>query len=139
MAAALHLGRLDPNRLPSGRELQSLPYFDRRPRGMEGWILFLGRDEYRNEIYVVGKRSMGETFDNLIVDLIRALDLPREEVLLLDTAPLVNWPLAVGGFLSRRMGITSIGRPLVIWGLRRIFARLAAFVRENRPLWQADR
>lgn len=106
---------------------------------MEGWILFLGRDRYNNEVYVVGKRGMGETFENLIGGLTQALDLPREEVLLLNTSPLVNWLMAVGGFLSRRLGITLLGRPLVIWGVRRIFTRLVTFVQECRLLWEINR
>ncbi|GFN23471.1 MAG: DUF3189 family protein [Thermoanaerobacteraceae bacterium] len=139
VAAALHLGWIDPHRLPAPDELRSLPYFDRRSPGMEGWILFLGRDRYNNEVYVVGKRGMGETFENLIGGLTQALDLPREEVLLLNTSPLVNWLMAVGGFLSRRLGITLLGRPLVIWGVRRIFTRLVTFVQECRLLWEINR
>ncbi|MGI9952869.1 DUF3189 family protein [Moorellaceae bacterium AZ2] len=139
VAAALHLGWMRPDRLPAPEELQSLPYFDRRPEGREGQILFLGRDQHNNEVYVVGKRGMGETFENLLCDLMQELDLPREELLLLNTSPLVNWPMAVGGFLSRRLGLSLLGRPLVIWGVRRTFGRLATFVQENRPLWEKNR
>lgn len=139
VAAAIHLGRLPGDRLPTAAEIQAIPYFDRRPQGEEGQIIFMGKDDFNNEVYAAGKRGMGEAYENLLYDLVDALGLPREELILLDTSPLVNWPMIIGGFLSRRLGIRILGRPIVTWGVRRSFFRLVAFVEQNRYLWVKKR
>lgn len=134
IAAALHLDWLPRARLPRAEEIQAIPYFDQRRRGEEGQIKFLGCDSYGNEIYAVGKRGMGILLENFLYDLTDALGLPREELLLVDTTPLVNCWMALGGFLSRRLGLTFLGRPLVIWGVRRAYYRLVNLVENLRSL-----
>lgn len=134
IAAALHLGWLPRGRLPRADEIQAIPYFDQRRRGEEGEIKFLGRDSYGHEIYAVGKRGMGVLLENFLYDLTEALELPRGELLLLDTTPLVNCWMALGGFLSRRLGLTFLGRPLVIWGVKRAYHRLVSLVENLYPL-----
>jgi hypothetical protein len=139
IAAAIHLGMLPGDRLPAADEIRAMPHFDRPPQGGEGQIIFMGKDNFNHEVYAAGKRGMGEAYENLLYDLVEALGLPREELLLLDTSPLVNWPMIIGGFLSRRVGISILGRPIVTWGVRRSFFRLAAFVKQNRYLWEKKR
>lgn len=134
IAAALHLGWLPRERLPRADEIQAIPYFDQRRRGEEGEIKFLGRDSYGHEIYAVGKRGMGVLLENFLYDLTEALELPREELLLVDTTPLVNCWMALGGFLSRRLGLTFLGRPLVIWGVKRAYHSLVNLVENLHPL-----
>ncbi|MGB9661083.1 MAG: DUF3189 family protein [Moorellaceae bacterium] len=139
VAAAIHLGWLPADRLPAVTEILAVPHFDRRPLGEEGKILFLGEDVWGNKVYAAGKRGMGPAYQNFLYSLVEALGLPREELVLLDTSPLVNWPMIIGGFISRRLRVPLIGRPLVIWGVRRAFFRLASFVEENRRLWEKSR
>ncbi|SMB98312.1 Protein of unknown function [Thermanaeromonas toyohensis ToBE] len=134
VAAALHLGWLPREHLPSAAEIQAIPYFDQRRRGEEGEIKFLGRDSYGHEIYAVGKRGMGTLLENFLYDLAEALKLPRGELLLLDTTPLVNCWMALGGFLSRRLGLTFLGRPLVTWGVKRAYPSLVSLVETLSPL-----
>ncbi|KYH33048.1 hypothetical protein MOMUL_08260 [Moorella mulderi DSM 14980] len=135
-AAAIHLGLLPRNRLPTAAELLALPYFDGRSRGEEGELKFMGTDVYGNKVYAAGKKNLGSRFETLLYDLAAALGVPRQEILLLNTSPLVNLLMRLGGFTSRRIGLTAPGRPVVIWGTRSAFFQLVDFVSRNRHLWE---
>ncbi|MGI6285641.1 DUF3189 family protein [Neomoorella humiferrea] len=138
-AAAIHLGLLSRHRLPTAAELLALPYFDGRSRGEEGDLKYMGTDAYGNKVYAVGKKNLGARFETFLYNLAAVIGIPRRNILLLNTSPLVNMSMRIGGFISRRMGLTFLGRPLVVWGTRRAFPRLGLFVAENRNLWQNNR
>lgn len=53
------------------------------------------------------------------------------EVVLVDTLGCVNMPMRIGGLLSRRLGLVSIGRPIVTWGTLRSYRQLVALVQET--------
>ncbi|NLW07900.1 MAG: DUF3189 family protein [Clostridia bacterium] len=133
-AAAIHLGLLPRDRLPTAAEFRALPYFDARRKGEEGEIRFMGRDSAGNNIYTVGKKNLGTRFEALFYDLAVALGVPQQEILLLNTSPLVNHAMKLGGFISRRLGLVSVGRPLVVWGTRRAYFNLVRFVNDRGAL-----
>lgn len=134
-AAAMHLGLLPRDRRPTAAELLALPYFDGRSRGEEGELKFMGTDLYGNRVFAVGKKNLGDRFEALLYGLAGVMGIPRREILLLNTSHLVNFLMRLGGFTSRRLGLTPLGRPVVVWGTRRACSSLAEFVAKNRPLW----
>ncbi|WP_258359028.1 DUF3189 family protein [Moorella sulfitireducens (nom. illeg.)] len=138
-AAAIHLGLLPRNRLPTAAELLALPYFDGRSRGEEGELKFIGIDEYGNKIYAAGKKNLGSRFEALLYDLAAILGIKGQEILLIDTSPLVNLLMRIGGFTSRRIGLTFLGRPVVVLGTRRAFPGLVKLVEQNKHLWKPAR
>ncbi|MBC7325806.1 MAG: DUF3189 family protein, partial [Moorella sp. (in: Bacteria)] len=134
-AAAMHLGLLPRDRRPTAAELLALPYFDGRSKGEEGELKFMGTDLYGNRVYAVGKKNLGDRFEALLYGLAGAMGIPRQEILLLNISRQVNFLMRLGGFASRRLGLTPLGRPIVVWGTRRASSRLAELVAKNRPLW----
>lgn len=60
VAAALHLKWLDPTRLPDPLDLIHLPYFDKTQDSDFGRIHYMGTDESGHDIYILGKKGMGE-------------------------------------------------------------------------------
>jgi hypothetical protein len=86
-------------------------------------------------VYAAGKKNLGIRFETLIYDLADILGIPRCEILLLNTSPLVNLAMRLGGFISRRLGLALPGRPVVIRGTRSAYRRLVDFVEQNRNLW----
>lgn len=113
-AAAIHLGLLSRHRLPTAAELLALPYFDGRSRGEEGDLKYMGTDAYGNKVYAVGKKNLGARFETFLYNLAAVIGIPRRNILLLNTSPLVNMSMRIGGFISRRMGLT-------FWGVRWLF------------------
>ncbi|HQA07716.1 MAG TPA: DUF3189 family protein [Syntrophomonadaceae bacterium] len=130
-AAALHLGLLAKDRLPTVEELMAIPYFDNTDNNDFGSIRFMGLDEYKNAVYVLGKKSLGDRYTNIIHGTAEILGV-RHQVLAVNTMPNVNWIMKIGGYISRRIGMVLVGRPLVGIGTRKAFFALVNLVEITR-------
>ncbi|PTM58665.1 DUF3189 family protein [Desmospora activa] len=126
VAAAIHLGRLPTERLPTKEEVLHLPDFDRARSEEIGTLFFKGEDQRGTMVYTVGfghhweagvraLRSMLEIHGAEGFHLVRALDS-------------ITWLTKVGGSLSRHYGWPAVGRPLAAWGIRRSYPKLLALV-----------
>lgn len=134
VAAAIHLGRLPSDRLPSKEEVLRLPDFDRARSEEIGTLFFKGKDPYGTMVYTVGFgrywecgvrafRSMLEIHGCRQFHLVRALDS-------------ITLLTKVGGSLSRHYGWPAVGRPLAAWGIRRSYPQLLSLVtRVKRDLY----
>ena len=130
VAAAIHLGWLPRHRPPRPEELLATPLFDRRTSDSWGEVVDVGQDRRGHRVYVLGRGPQGRaTIGGLLSGLTLSDDKGLgDEVLLVDTLPAANWLLRLGGYLSRRVGLVSLGRALVIWGTRRAYRQLVALV-----------
>ncbi len=124
-AAAVHTGRLTPNQVPSSDDLMALPYLDKTSPGDFGKFKYFESDAQGNAVYVLGTKSSHA--GNLLKDLVNIMGI-ADQYLFLDTIPYVNNTLRVGGWLSRAASLPSLGRPLVMIGLKQAYAKLCAFV-----------
>lgn len=130
VAAAIHLGFLDPHRLPQPRQLVELPFYDRISPSGYGALRYMGQDAAKNQIYVMGVGYHRDLMRRLVPKVAGILGGNPDHLLLVDVYPHVNWYMKVGGFISRRLGLVAIGRPLVILGTRRAYPKLAEAVKE---------
>ncbi|MGI6513249.1 MAG: DUF3189 family protein [Syntrophomonadaceae bacterium] len=126
-AAAIHLGLLPTNRLPSFRELMALPHFDKTPGEVYGVIRFMGRTAEGDEVYTLGKKNLGSRLDQVFMGLAELLGV-KDQVVVVNTMHHVNVLMMAGGFLSRRLGLVSLGRPILVWGTRLAFPQLVQAV-----------
>ena len=126
-AAAIHLGLLPTNRLPSFRELMALPHFDKTPGEVYGVIRFKGRTAEGDEVYTLGKKNLGSRLDQVFMGLAELLGV-KDQVVVVNTMHHVNVLMMAGGFLSRRLGLVSLGRPILVWGTRLAFPQLVQAV-----------
>jgi hypothetical protein len=130
-AAALHLGLLPRDRRPTLEELMAIPYFDNTDNSHFGSIRFMGLDEYKNAVYVLGKKSLGDRYTNILHGTAEILGV-RHQVLAVNTMPHVNWVMKIGGFISRRAGMVILGRPLVGIGTQKAYSALVNLVEITR-------
>ncbi|HPT69675.1 MAG TPA: DUF3189 family protein [Syntrophomonas sp.] len=126
-AAALHVGLLAKDRLPEPQELMALPYYDKTNNNDFGAIHFMGRDEQGNEIYVLGKKSLGNRFSHLLMGVAELLG-KEDQILVVNVMDRVNISMKLGGFTSRRINIPFLGRPVVIQGTRQAFGAIINLV-----------
>jgi hypothetical protein len=132
LAAAIHLGRIRGEPLPSLGEIAQVLYFDRVDGEDRGRVLPVGTDEYGNAIYVLGRGSDARPIQQAVKSgYVLAGEDPRQ-LLFVNSLKAVNWEMRIGGFLSRRLGLVSLGRPLVTRGARRAYPRLAQIVAETK-------
>lgn len=131
LAACLHLGLISKERLPSTEEMLALPYFDKTDKRDFGRIRFMGVDEEQNEVYVLGKKSLGDRYDRVLKGIAAILG-KEDEVMVVDCMSRVNVAMKLGGFTSRRMGWARLGRPVLGQGSRRAFLNLVNLVEITR-------
>ncbi|CFX21207.1 Protein of unknown function DUF3189 [Syntrophomonas zehnderi OL-4] len=130
-AAALHLGWLDKDKLPNYEELMALPYYDKTNDSDFGSIRFMGRDDMENEIYVLGKKSLGNRFNHILMGVAKIIN-QEDQLVVVNVMKHVNWSMKIGGFTSRRINIPLLGRPVVIWGTRKAFEHMTRLVEATR-------
>ncbi len=102
----------------------SLSYFDSQRKEDHGILQYLGKDKDNNEIYSVGLESNREFGKECLKNVSSIMGINPEGYIMVDTISSVNWFMRIGGFLSRALGLISIGRPLVIYGTQRAFFNL---------------
>lgn len=111
-AAYIHLNLLSSN--PQGEDLLAMPLFDRLTTADFGRLFYHGEDEWGNKIYSMGRGKDAKVINNYTESL-RKFHL-IDDIAFIDTLPYVNIKMRLGGFFSRYLGLTVIGRPLCVAG-----------------------
>ncbi|HOB28414.1 MAG: DUF3189 family protein [Dethiobacteria bacterium] len=127
-AAAIYLGKLPRSRVPRLEELLALPYFDRVDKAEIGTLNYAGRDRQGHLVFILGSGCRGTEVRGLLSSFVKLAGARKPVVAVIDCFPEVIFPVRLGGFISRRLGLTSIGRPLVGRGILRSYPRLVALV-----------
>ncbi len=134
VAAAIHLGRLDPHQVPTGAEISSIELYDRVPQSQRGKVMFVGEVDWGNRIYVCGRGRDKYGIEQAVKSGVLLAGGTPDRIWFVDTLPAVNWLMRIGGFMSRRLGWVKIGRPLLIKGTQKAFFNLAEIVSCTRAM-----
>ncbi|KKM08808.1 hypothetical protein SY88_22125 [Clostridiales bacterium PH28_bin88] len=126
-AAAIHLGLFPGGQLPILADFMNIPYFDHQVAEEHGVFRFMGTDADGHEVYVIGRRNL-KNFEPLVRGLAELMGVPQDDLLLVNTMPCVNWVMMVGGYISRRLKIVGLGRPIVVHGTRQAFLLFSGLV-----------
>lgn len=124
-AAAIQVGKLKPDTLPTGEDLMAIPYLDKTVPEDFGKIKPMGTDANGNEVYVLGTKS--SQLENCLNDM-AYLQSISDQYSFVNTSPYVNNVLRVGGWLSRSASLPALGRPLVKYGLRIAYPSICSLV-----------
>lgn len=133
-AASIHLGLLPADHIPGLRAFWEIPDYDRQRNNEHGCIFFLGRDEADHEIYFSASRGKAPAFERICRELAAMMGIPPEAYLIVDVLHNVNWTMKLGGYLSRRCGLTKIGRPLVTLGTQAAYFHVVDLVRQVKKI-----
>ncbi len=128
VAASLYTGQLSRRRAPRTDELIALPYYDRMDSSEMGKLHFIGPDKWDNPVFALGSGKWGAEIREILAAF---LELPyenRQTVAVIDCLPTINTVTRIGGYISRRLGLTRIGRPLVNRGIQSGYPRLLHLV-----------
>lgn len=127
-AAAIHLGILPASRIPEPQEFMAVPYYDSQVKDEHGQYRLMGTDEKGNEIFIIGASNLDPIFETIVENTLEVFDLPKDEFLLVNSLKSVNNLMRVGGYLSRHLGLVTIGRPIVIKGTQAAYWDLVKMV-----------
>lgn len=128
VAANLHLGRLPLHRRALPAEVLAAPHFDELPHNRVGTLLEMGRDARGHRVYALGLGPHRQALGRCLQDLTESLGVPRGSLALVDALSGSHPTTRVGGFLSRRLGLVGLGRPLAVSGVLADYSRFTALV-----------
>lgn len=132
VAANLHLGRLPEGRRASAVEVLAAPRFDELPHSQVGSLLEMGQDADGHRIYALGLGPSRDILGQAVVDLVASFGVQASSLLLVDALTGSHLTTRVGGFLSRRLGLVALGRPLAASGILADYDRFVRLVRGVR-------
>ena len=127
-SAAIHLGRLPSDRVPTQEEMLQLTDFDQVESWQIGTLFFKGHDEFDNPVYTLGLGPEQAVAKQALLSFLDQLGLDTGNLFLNHALPHINRYAKVGGALSRRYGLVKWGRPLSAYGIRRDYFKLVEFV-----------
>jgi hypothetical protein len=128
VAAAIHLGNLPTDTIPHPRDILNLPYYDRVTMDEVGACIHMGRDDIGCDVYILGMGPGRRIVKRAVESIFQVCGVSRDSYMLVDTLTSIGVITKIGGFLSRRIGLTRIGRPMATWGIRRAYPRLVSIV-----------
>lgn len=128
LSAALHLGIVDARRCPGYRELLEIPYFDQVTAKEAGIINYMGSDAEGNHIYMLGCRNCGSLVEKIVKQTNSLCGIDNSIMKMIDTTSCLNILIITGGFISRRLGFTYLGRALLYLGIRIAFPKFTKLV-----------
>ena len=139
-ASAIHAGILPEERLATSFELLSIPYFDSQISLDHGRIRFVGWDEKGAEIYLASKRGLGKDYERIMSHILRLADnsSDHEQIVFINTMPVVNLFMVIGGYLSRRLGSCILGRTIVAYGTRQAYHKFVLLVRQVKETYHSS-
>ena len=128
IAAAIHLGLLPENRVPTRAEICAVPLYDRQGADEHGHFFFMGKDQAGHEVYLTARRSRAEGLENIFTGLAGIFGISSADYYLVNVMGKVNLTMKLGGFLSRRWGVTRVGRPIVTVGTQAAYFQIVKLV-----------
>jgi hypothetical protein len=130
IAAAIHLNQLSASEKPTPQDILKCAYFDEVPTEKQGVIHYLGKDEEGNDIYNMGCGGAGAIMERALPDILKIYGESADDLYMVDTLGCVNFPMRLGGYISRRLGMVNVGRPLVLKGSITAYPALVDLVAE---------
>ncbi|MGI6642767.1 MAG: DUF3189 family protein [Bacillota bacterium] len=91
--------------------------FDRRPHCEIGVPCYLGTDRWGTQVYALGTGWLSSSLEKAICDLVE-LSSPHARACFCSVRGYLDSKARLGGFISRRCGLVSLGRSLVSASLK---------------------
>lgn len=128
IATYIHLNRLPLDTIPTTKEIQQVPMFDRLTPNYKGRLIFHGVDEFGNNVYTLSRLSYKHPVTNTIRSVPDMVGIDKNEIFLVDTSPTVNFLMKLGGGSSRRLNMVTFGRPIVAYGTTKAYGDIVDLV-----------
>lgn len=130
VASAIHCGLLPADRVPAYAEFVALPHYDRTAPRLIGSPYLMGRDERGHSVFFLGLWDQRLPLMNAVGTILAAAGVDERDYLFQDAFPLINFSTKIGGLLSKRYCLTTLGRRITVWGMQRQYPAFAAMVAE---------
>jgi hypothetical protein len=126
--ASIHLNYLPYDRIPEIYEFKAIPFYDKMDNKNLGTPVYMGQDDMGWNIYVVGMKDGKDVVIPAINSYLNTSGISLREILFISALVKLHPITAIGGIISRRLGMAFAGRPMTIWGIRRSYPILVDLV-----------
>lgn len=131
VASAIHLGYLPFDRIPTKEEILSIPYYDQSPKELRGKPIYIGRDKELREIYALGMGPHRNEYTKIAYNFIFQFEkAEKKDIQIINVIPLLSFSTKIGGFLSRRLGLIRLGRPITVNGIQKRYEFFVDLVKD---------
>jgi len=140
LASAIHLKKLPEDRIPTREEILNTDYFDMLEHKDIGRFIFRGTDDEGNKVYSLGRGS-SRVIVPCIANIINIFcnDYGFGERLVFSSMnPGIPLAMMAGGFISRRIGLKSIGTPFLVMGAKQAYHKIVQIVQETKKSAKAS-
>lgn len=124
----IHLNHLPMDRVPTVNEIISMPGFDQSDADDFGTPCFLGKDEFDNEVFIIGFGGESGLGLQTIYFINNWLGNPIEWKFI-NALATVGWLTKIGGFISKKLNWPHLGKYLAALGIQRSYSNLAQLVK----------
>ncbi len=131
-AAAIHLNMLPMDEKPSYHDIMNVPFFDSLNETDRGKIIYRGIDEFGNKVYTLSRKYIPHILLPTLIDVWKAVEQNRKELLLVNTQSCVNNLMKTGSLLSRKLNQVRVGRPLVSKATLYSYNRISNIVKHTK-------
>ena len=135
VASAIHVGYLPIDRVPTGEEILNIPYYDQSPKENRGIPIYMGTDTELRKVYALGMGPYRSEYTKIAYNFaFQLVGENKEDIRIINVVPLLSFSVKLGGFISRRVGLIKLGRPLTISGIRKrydLFIKLVKDVKKR--------
>ncbi|GAA0403256.1 DUF3189 family protein [Paenibacillus motobuensis] len=130
LAAAYHLNQLPRDRKPSKEEILNTYMFDKLLPQEHGKLIHHGKDDQGNDIFSVGRGNSKAVIPAITssFQLLADKEELSEKVILSNTSPTVPLMMTIGGFCSRQLKLTTLGRALLVLGAQQTYKNIIQLV-----------
>ncbi len=128
--ASIHLGYLPADRVPEASEFLGVPFYDKMENKKLGTPVFMGRDNLGWDIYIIGMKNAKQLVIPSMKSYLNACSVDQKDFILVNALIELHPITSIGGVLSRKFGILSVGRPMTVWGIRKTYPRFIALVEQ---------
>lgn len=138
VAANIHINKLPKDHVPDKNEILSLPTFDKIQKKDRGRLIYIGDDEFGAKVFTIARMNKADLVIPAICDMYNIMKNSPEEMYIIDTMPLVNIWMKIGGFSSRSLNLVSFGRPVVTYGTMKAYMDIVKLVNSVKKGMKKD-
>ncbi|SES65064.1 Protein of unknown function [Natronincola peptidivorans] len=130
VTAAIHMGYLPNNSLPSKEEILAVPFYDKAQNNEIGIPHYMGKDQNNHIIYIMGMGHARDYYTEMLYEFYNEVaPYNNKDIIIINVTSLLNNYTRLGGFMSRRLNIISLGRPLTVFGIQKNYFYFAELVK----------
>jgi len=120
VTSGIHMGYLPMNSSATTEEILTTPFYDKAPNIEVGKPLYMGKDKKNYSIYAMGMGHARNYYTKMLYEFYNEITYNhKKDIIFINVTSLLNNYTRLGGFMSRRLNIVPLGRPLTVYGIKR--------------------